>query len=74
MIIAIELKGYNPELRTGRKIYDYALENGVFIRPLGDVVYFMPPYIITYQEIDRLISVTYGAILANQILISGEIR
>jgi adenosylmethionine-8-amino-7-oxononanoate aminotransferase len=66
MIIAITLKGYDPALRTGRKIYDYALTKGVFLRPLGDVVYFMTPYTITYEEIDQIIDVAYKAIVLQQ--------
>ena len=31
---------------------DTALERGVLLRPLGNVVYFMPPYVIDEEEID----------------------
>jgi adenosylmethionine-8-amino-7-oxononanoate aminotransferase len=44
------------------KIYQYALEKGVFLRPLGHVVYFMPPYIITNDEIDKMMDTAYEAI------------
>ncbi|OGI69213.1 MAG: hypothetical protein A2W18_08080 [Candidatus Muproteobacteria bacterium RBG_16_60_9] len=40
--------------RRGRIVYRYALEHGALLRPLGDVVYLMPPYVITPEEIDRL--------------------
>nr|MBL0722043.1 aminotransferase class III-fold pyridoxal phosphate-dependent enzyme [Sulfurovaceae bacterium] len=62
MITAIELKGYRPEERIGLKIYTYALSKGVLLRPLGSVIYFMPPYIITYEEIDIMIKVAYDGI------------
>jgi len=62
MITAIKLKGYKPEERIGLKIYTYALSEGVLLRPLGDVIYFMPPYIITYEEIDKMIKVAYDGI------------
>ncbi len=62
MIIAIELEGYKAEERIGLKIFEYALKEGVFIRPLGNVVYFMPPYIISLKEIDKIVEVTYKAI------------
>jgi len=29
---------------------------------LGHVIYFMPPYVITYEEIDKMIDVAYKAI------------
>ena len=62
MVTAIELKGYSPKDRVGLKVYTYALSKGVLLRPLGDIIYFMPPYIITYEEIDKMIEVAYGGI------------
>ena len=38
-------------------IHRHALEEGVLLRPLGNVIYFMPPYVITEEEIDRMTSV-----------------
>ncbi len=63
MITAIELQGYRPEERIGLKVYQYGLDNGVLLRPLGHIVYFMPPYIITYEQIDKMIDTAYDAIL-----------
>ena len=62
MICVVELKGYKPEERIGLKVYTYGLENGVLLRPLGHVVYFMPPYIITKEEIDKMMDIAYEAI------------
>jgi len=62
MVAAIELKGYKAEERIGLKVYQYGLEQGVLLRPLGHIVYFMPPYIITYEEIDKMIDTAYEAI------------
>jgi len=62
MISAIELQGYTPKERIGLKVYQYGLDNGVLLRPLAHIIYFMPPYIITYEEIDRMIDVAYDAI------------
>jgi adenosylmethionine-8-amino-7-oxononanoate aminotransferase len=53
-IAAIELKGYSSDQRINLTIYKEALKNGIFIRPLGNVVYFMPPYVIKKQEIKRV--------------------
>ena len=61
MILAIELEGYKEE-RVNLAIYNYALKKGVLIRPLSNVVYFMPPYVITKEEIDRVFQVAYEAI------------
>jgi adenosylmethionine-8-amino-7-oxononanoate aminotransferase len=38
----------------GRDFYRRALEAGVLLRPLGDTVYWMPPYVIGEAEIDFL--------------------
>ena len=62
MIAAIELKGYTSTERIGLSIYKYALTKGVLLRPLGNVIYFMPPYIISYEEIDTMIEVAYDGI------------
>ncbi len=64
MITAIELKGYAPEERIGLKVYQYGLDNGVLLRPLGHIIYFMPPYIITYEQIDKMINTAYRAIIS----------
>jgi len=62
MVTAIELKGYESSERVGLKVYEYALSQGVLLRPLGHVIYFMPPYIISYEEIDKMIKVAYEGI------------
>jgi adenosylmethionine-8-amino-7-oxononanoate aminotransferase len=68
MVAAVELKGYRAEERIGLRIYEYALTQGVLLRPLGNVIYFMPPYIISYEEIDKMMEVAYEGIekLANE--------
>ena len=38
--------------RTGYQIYKKALEKGVLLRPLGDVIYFNPPLIIEEKDMD----------------------
>ena len=62
MIAAVELRGYDPKERIGLKIYRYALEHGVLLRPLGNVIYFMPPYIITEEQMEKMMHVAYDAI------------
>ena len=69
MITAIELVKnkskkipYNWKERRGLRAYEYGLKNNVLIRPLGNVIYFMPPYIIKKKEIDKVINVIHGAI------------
>lgn len=62
MVTAIELKGYEASERVGLKIYEYALTQGVLLRPLGHIIYFMPPYVISYEEIDKMIEVAYAGV------------
>lgn len=69
MILAIEcVKHKNPRTpypwaeRRGRRAYRYALSRGVLLRPLGDVLYFMPPYVITPDEIHWMAEVAKEAI------------
>ncbi|OQW92067.1 MAG: adenosylmethionine--8-amino-7-oxononanoate transaminase [Beggiatoa sp. IS2] len=69
MIVAIELvknkttrQPYAWQERWGLKVYQSALEQGVLLRPLGNVIYFMPPYVITPEQIHFLGKVAYEAI------------
>ena len=52
-IAAIELErtgGYFDSI--GPRLYDAFLRRGLLLRPLGSILYFMPPYVITEQEVD----------------------
>ena len=64
MIAAVELYAYPIDFRVNLKIFTYALSKGVILRPLGNVVYFMPPYIITCKEIETMMDVAYEAIVS----------
>ena len=65
MIGVIELDGYTQDDRIGLKINQYCLKKGLFIRPLGNVIYFMPPFIIKKDEIKWAFDVIYEAIERN---------
>jgi adenosylmethionine-8-amino-7-oxononanoate aminotransferase len=43
--------------RRHLRIYRHALERGVLLRPLGQVIYFMPPYVVTQDEIELMADV-----------------
>jgi adenosylmethionine---8-amino-7-oxononanoate aminotransferase len=47
-------KAYPWQERRGLKVYTHGLENECLLRPLGNVVYIMPPYVITPQQIQHL--------------------
>ncbi len=60
-VLAIELNapdaGYGSDIRG--KIYDFFLSRNILLRPLGNVFYILPPYVITDRELDLI----YKAIL-----------
>jgi adenosylmethionine-8-amino-7-oxononanoate aminotransferase len=64
MIFAFDVLGYKSEDRIGLRIYEFALKHGVLIRPLGNVVYFMPPYVIKNDEIIKVFDVMIDAVLS----------
>ncbi len=64
MILAIELiknretrEPFPWQERRGMRVYQYGLTRGVFLRPLGNVVYLMPPYVINDDELAQVIRV-----------------
>jgi adenosylmethionine-8-amino-7-oxononanoate aminotransferase len=70
MILAVELtRGgdrrapFDPAMRVGLRAYRAALERGVVLRPLGDTLYWLPPYCIDDHQLDLLARTTRDAIL-----------
>jgi adenosylmethionine-8-amino-7-oxononanoate aminotransferase len=69
MIVAIEMvrdkhtrEPYDWRERRGLAVYRHALERGVLLRPIGNVIYFMPPYVIAEDEIRLMIEVARAGI------------
>lgn len=69
MVLAFELTRdgdkrtpFDPALRVGLRAYRAALARGVVLRPLGDVLYWMPPYCIDEAQLQLLAEVTQAAI------------
>ena len=69
MIAAVELvadkrsrRPFPPGERRGLRVYLHGLENGALLRPLGDVIYFMPPYVVTTRDIDHLANIAISGI------------
>lgn len=55
---AVELDappGYLSDI--GRELAAYALQQGVLLRPLGNVAYCLPPYCTTDRELDAVYTV-----------------
>jgi adenosylmethionine-8-amino-7-oxononanoate aminotransferase len=50
--IAAEDAGYSSSVRDS--LYRFFLDKGILLRPLGDVVYVVPPYAITAADLHRI--------------------
>lgn len=55
-IVTAEGTAYENTLRT--RIYPYFLERNILLRPLGNVIYVLPPYVISDDELQ----IVYNAI------------
>jgi adenosylmethionine---8-amino-7-oxononanoate aminotransferase len=55
-ILAFELNDgkNNYTNNIGREIMNQALRKGIYLRPLGNTVYLMPPYCITEEELSKI--------------------
>jgi adenosylmethionine-8-amino-7-oxononanoate aminotransferase len=58
----VELDAPDPEQRWGRRVCAAAVDRGVLLRPLGDVVVVMPPLTVTTAELDRIVDALAAAI------------
>ncbi len=58
----VELAPPGDGLRWGRKVCAAAVERGVLLRPLGDVVVLMPPLTVTSQELATIVVALRDAI------------
>ena len=56
MTIRTDTPSYHNNLRD--TIYRFFLERGIIMRPLGNIIYILPPYCITDDELERI----YGCI------------
>ncbi len=69
MIVALEMvkdkstrRAYPWQERRGRRACRHALAHQALLRPLGDVIYFMPPYVISEEEIGQLADAAWEGI------------
>jgi adenosylmethionine-8-amino-7-oxononanoate aminotransferase len=56
MIWAFDVDSTDPHF--ARKFHGAALERGLLLRPMGNTVYWMPPYIIEQDDMDLLVGAT----------------
>ncbi|GIU87333.1 MAG: adenosylmethionine-8-amino-7-oxononanoate aminotransferase [Acidimicrobiia bacterium] len=58
----VELAPPREGLRWGRRVCAAAVDRGVLLRPLGDVVVLVPPLTVTSREVHRIVDVLAAAI------------
>lgn len=49
---------FDAKERIGNAIYEHSLENGLVLRPLGDMIYFFLPLIVTKDDINEIFART----------------
>ena len=69
MVAAVELvknketkEPYHFSERVGHKVFLEGLKLGAILRPIGNVIYFIPPLIITEEQIEELTNIAFEAI------------
>jgi adenosylmethionine-8-amino-7-oxononanoate aminotransferase len=62
MIFAFD--AVTEDAQFSKRCYQAAIEQGLLLRPIGNTVYFMPPYTITESEIDLMVNTTYAVLKA----------
>jgi adenosylmethionine-8-amino-7-oxononanoate aminotransferase len=60
MILALDVLGAQPGF--AQRCYAEALKQGLLLRPIGNTVYLMPPYSISHEEVDYMLTATHKAI------------
>ena len=69
-ILAVEFEADETSYfnKMGDTLYSFALEQGVILRPLGNIIYVIPPYCMTDEQLDQV----YRTITGMQQLITGN--
>jgi len=63
VILAVDLKVKSDRYGSLRnELYDYFMNQGVVLRPLGNTIYTLPPYVVTDEELQKIYNSIEGAL------------
>ena len=65
VIFAVEIKSDSKESYYGSmrtKLYNFFIDKGVVLRPVGNIVYILPPYIMTDEQLHKVYTTIEEAI------------
>ncbi|OYU80267.1 MAG: adenosylmethionine--8-amino-7-oxononanoate transaminase [Flavobacterium sp. BFFFF1] len=65
VIFALEIKIDSAESYYGNlrnKLYHFFVENGIILRPVGNIVYILPPYIISDAQLEKVYQIVEQAL------------
>ncbi len=51
-IVTTSAESYYGSMRT--QLYNFFIENGIILRPVGNIVYILPPYVITNKQLEKV--------------------
>ena len=58
----MEVKKKDIRALTKEQLRDFFIENGVILRPVGNIVYILPPYIISDAQLKKIYQVVEAAL------------
>jgi adenosylmethionine-8-amino-7-oxononanoate aminotransferase len=65
VIFALEITTEGAESYYGtmrNKLYSFFIENGVILRPVGNIVYILPPYVMTNVQLEKVYRIVEDAV------------
>jgi adenosylmethionine-8-amino-7-oxononanoate aminotransferase len=65
VIFALEIQTESDESYYGtmrNKLYNFFIENGVILRPVGNIIYILPPYVMTDSQLEKVYSIVEKAV------------
>lgn len=62
-MVAADIIVNDQSQRAGLQVYQYAIEHGALLRPLGNTIYWMPPLTTTASTVNELREITQHSLL-----------